>query len=155
MLLRRSNSGRFLRQPSSLGRERFAIKRCGRAIRRRERSLYAIRRHDLAAEVYHLKEPQKLPLVMSPDETKRLVAMARNIKVRVVLSLGYGCGLRAGEVVLGQRRAWDRRAEHVSSRVAALPKSSEACQQLPLHLSSLGACPHDFVCFLGRQPRVQ
>ena len=58
-----------------------------------------LRRHDLAAEVYHLKEPQKLPLVMSPDETKRLLAMARSIKVRVVLSLGYGCGLRAGEVV--------------------------------------------------------
>jgi site-specific recombinase XerD len=58
-----------------------------------------LRRHDLAAEVYHLKEPQKLPLVMSPDETKRLLAMARNLKVRVVLSLGYGCGLRAGEVV--------------------------------------------------------
>jgi integrase/recombinase XerD len=58
-----------------------------------------LRRHDLAAEVYHLKEPQKLPLVMSPDETKRLLAMAGNIKVRVVLSLGYGCGLRAGEVV--------------------------------------------------------
>jgi site-specific recombinase XerD len=58
-----------------------------------------LRRHDLAAEVYHLKEPQKLPLVMSPDETKRLLAMAGNVKVRVVLSLGYGCGLRAGEVV--------------------------------------------------------
>ena len=27
-----------------------------------------LRRHDLAAEVYHLKEPQKLPLVMSPLE---------------------------------------------------------------------------------------
>ena len=58
-----------------------------------------LRRHDLAAEVYHLKEPQKLPLVLSPDETKRLLAMARSIKVRVVLSLGYGCGLRAGQVV--------------------------------------------------------
>ena len=58
-----------------------------------------LRRHDLAAEVYHLKEPQKLPLIMSPDKTKRLLAMARSIKVRVVLSLGYGCGLRAGEVV--------------------------------------------------------
>jgi integrase/recombinase XerD len=58
-----------------------------------------LRRHDLAAEVYHLKEPQKLPLVMSPDETKRLLAMARSIKVRVALGLGYGCGLRAGEVV--------------------------------------------------------
>jgi integrase/recombinase XerD len=37
--------------------------------------------------------------VMSPDETKRLLAVAHNLKVRVLLSLGYGCGLRAGEVV--------------------------------------------------------
>ena len=36
---------------------------------------------------------------MSPDEAKRLLAMARNLKVRVLLALGYGCGLRAGEVV--------------------------------------------------------
>src|SRR5215467_5883838 len=36
---------------------------------------------------------------MSPDETKRLLAVAHNLKVRVLLSLGYGCGLRAGEVI--------------------------------------------------------
>src|SRR5258707_13591867 len=36
---------------------------------------------------------------MSPDETKRLLAVASNLKVRMLLSLGYGCGLRAGEVV--------------------------------------------------------
>src|SRR5262244_3726646 len=58
-----------------------------------------LRRLDLAAEIYHLREPQKIPLVMSPDETKRLLAVARNLKVRVLLSLGYGCGLRAGEVI--------------------------------------------------------
>jgi len=58
-----------------------------------------LRRLDLAAEIYHLREPVKIPLVMSPDETKRLLAVARNLKVRVLLSLGYGCGLRAGEVI--------------------------------------------------------
>jgi integrase/recombinase XerD len=58
-----------------------------------------LRRLDLAAEIYHIREPQKVPLVMSPDETKRLLAVAQNLKVRVLLSLGYGCGLRAGEVI--------------------------------------------------------
>jgi integrase/recombinase XerD len=58
-----------------------------------------LRRLDLAAEIYHLREPQKVPLVMSPDETKRLLAVASNLKARVLLSLSYGCGLRAGEVV--------------------------------------------------------
>jgi len=58
-----------------------------------------LRRLDLAAEIYHLREPQKIPLVMSQDETRRLLAVASSLKVRILLSLGYGCGLRAGEVV--------------------------------------------------------
>ena len=58
-----------------------------------------LRRLDLAAEVYHIKEPQKIPLVMSRVEVKRLLAMAKNPKVRVLLALCYGCGLRAGEAV--------------------------------------------------------
>ena len=58
-----------------------------------------LRRLDLAAEIYHLREPQKIPQVMSLDEMKRLLAVASSLKARVLLSLGYGCGLRAGEVV--------------------------------------------------------
>src|SRR3989441_11687863 len=58
-----------------------------------------LRRLDLAGEIYHIREPQKIPLVMSPDETRRLLAVAGNLKVRTLLSLGYGCGLRASEVV--------------------------------------------------------
>ena len=58
-----------------------------------------LRRLDLAAEIYHLREPQKIPLVMSQDETRRLLAVASSLKARTLLSLGYGCGLRAGEVV--------------------------------------------------------
>ncbi len=58
-----------------------------------------LRRLDLTAEIFHIKEPQKIPLVMSPDEAKRLLAMAGNLKVHVLLALGYGAGLRAGEVV--------------------------------------------------------
>src|SRR4030081_632791 len=58
-----------------------------------------LRRLDLAAEIYHIREPQKIPLVMSADETKRLLAVARSLKARILLGLGYGCGLRAGEVV--------------------------------------------------------
>jgi integrase len=58
-----------------------------------------LRRLDLAGDIYHLREPQKIPLVMSPDETRRLLAVASNLKVRTLLSLGYGGGLRAIEVV--------------------------------------------------------
>ena len=58
-----------------------------------------LRRLDLAAEIYHIKEPQKIPLVMSADETRRLLAVAKTLKARVLFALGYGCGLRASEVV--------------------------------------------------------
>src|SRR5271167_3295924 len=57
-----------------------------------------LRRHDLAAEVWHLKEPQKLPPVLSPEEVKRILAMATSLKARAMLTLSYGCGLRASEV---------------------------------------------------------
>ena len=58
-----------------------------------------LRRLDLAAEIYHLREPQKIPQVISPDEARRLLVIASSLKARVMLSLCYGCGLRAGEVV--------------------------------------------------------
>ena len=58
-----------------------------------------LRRHDLAAEIWHLKEPQKLPPVLSPQEAKRVLAMATSLKAREMLTLAYGCGLRASEVV--------------------------------------------------------
>ena len=56
-----------------------------------------LRRLDLAAEIYHLREPEKLPLVMSADEVKRLLAVASSLKVRVLLSLAsfFYAGARA------------------------------------------------------------
>jgi len=58
-----------------------------------------LRRLDLAVEIYHLREPQKLPQVISPDEARRLLAVADSLRTRVLLSLAYGCGLRASEVI--------------------------------------------------------
>ena len=58
-----------------------------------------LRRHDLVAEIYHLKEPVKLPPILSMEEVKRLLACAASIKVRVLLALCYGCGMRGGEAV--------------------------------------------------------
>ncbi len=58
-----------------------------------------LRRLDLAAEIYHLREPQKIAQILSPDEVKRMLAMAKSPKAQVLFSLAYGCGLRGGEVV--------------------------------------------------------
>jgi hypothetical protein len=59
----------------------------------------------LAAEIYHLREPQKIPLVMSQNETRRLLAVASSLKVRVLLSLGYGWRLRRDDRRLALERA--------------------------------------------------
>ena len=81
-----------------------------------------LRRHDLAAEVYHLREPQKIPLVMSQDEIKRLLAVTASIKVRAMLSLAYGCGLRTGEVV--RLRVGDiDSAQNIVRIVQSLPRT--------------------------------
>ena len=58
-----------------------------------------MKRPDLADGIYYLREPKRIPKVMSPPEVKRLIAMARVLQAQVTLSLAYGCGLRAGEVV--------------------------------------------------------
>jgi site-specific recombinase XerD len=58
-----------------------------------------LRRHNLVAEIFYLKEPVKVPLVLSKKEIKRILLMAPSQKARVILSPAYGCGMRAGEVV--------------------------------------------------------
>ena len=58
-----------------------------------------LKRPDLADGIYYLREPRKIPKVMSAAEVKRLLTMARGLTAQAALSLAYGCGLRAGEVV--------------------------------------------------------
>jgi integrase/recombinase XerD len=58
-----------------------------------------LRRLDLAEAIFSVREPKRIPPVMSQKEIKRLLAMARGLKAQAALSLAYGCGLRAGEVV--------------------------------------------------------
>ena len=58
-----------------------------------------LRRPDIADQIQYIREPQKIPLVLSPEEVKRLLTAAKRLKARVLLSLAYGCGLRAAEVV--------------------------------------------------------
>ena len=46
-----------------------------------------------------LKTPQKLPTILSVDEMQRLLNAAPGLKARAALSVAYGAGLRASEVV--------------------------------------------------------
>jgi len=46
-----------------------------------------------------VREPQRLPVVLTSDEVTRVLAAAPSLKWRAALSVAYGAGLRASEVV--------------------------------------------------------
>src|SRR6185369_15364134 len=46
-----------------------------------------------------VREPRKLPVVLSPEEVARFLQAASGLKYRAALSVAYGAGLRANEVV--------------------------------------------------------
>jgi integrase/recombinase XerD len=56
-------------------------------------------RGELLAKVQPLRVPQTLPMVLSQDEVARLLAAVTNLKHHTALSLAYGTGLRASEVI--------------------------------------------------------
>ena len=94
-----------------------------------------LRRHDLAAEIWHLKEPQKLPPVLSPEEVKRVLAMATSLKARAMLTLAYGCGLRASEVV--RLRAGDSDSDQMIIRVVQAKGRKDRNVMLPAEILDL------------------
>ncbi|MDP6952053.1 MAG: site-specific integrase [Alphaproteobacteria bacterium] len=56
-------------------------------------------RDDAAVGMTTVREPRKLPVILSPEEVARLLDAAPGLKYRAALSVAYGAGLRASEVV--------------------------------------------------------
>src|SRR5262245_50998512 len=46
-----------------------------------------------------VREPRRLPVVLSPGEVARLLDAAPGLKYKAALSVAYGAGLRASEVI--------------------------------------------------------
>ena len=46
-----------------------------------------------------VRKPRKLPVILSAEEVTLLLDAARGLKYRAALSMAYGAGLRASEVV--------------------------------------------------------
>ncbi len=55
-------------------------------------------RGELMTMMSAVREPHRLPVVLSREEVARLLAAVRNPKHRAALSVAYGAGLRASEV---------------------------------------------------------
>ncbi|UUZ74925.1 site-specific integrase [Polaromonas sp. P1(28)-13] len=56
-------------------------------------------RADAMARMQPVRVPRTLPVVLSREEVARLIAAAANLKHQTALSVAYGTGLRASEVV--------------------------------------------------------
>jgi integrase len=55
--------------------------------------------HEIVEHTHAIHEPRKLPVVLGPEEVARLLDAAPGLKYKAALSVAYGAGLRAAEVV--------------------------------------------------------
>ena len=56
-------------------------------------------RPDMARHLTFVREPRRIPVVLSPEEVARLLEAAPGPKYKAALSAAYGAGLRVSEVV--------------------------------------------------------
>ena len=54
---------------------------------------------ELTRHMHPVREPRKIPIILSPEEVARLIGCAGNLKNQTALSVAYGAGLRVSEVV--------------------------------------------------------
>ena len=73
--------------------------------------------------------------MLSPEEVKRVLTMATSLKARAMLTLAYGCGLRAGEVV--RLRAGDIDSEQKIIRIVQSKGRKDRHVMLPLEVLKL------------------
>jgi len=60
---------------------------------------HVLQRPNFVPFVPFARKPKKLPVILSPDEVRRLLAAAATDRDRLMLRLAYGCGLRLGEIL--------------------------------------------------------
>ncbi len=61
--------------------------------------MVTLRKPQVVARLPFIREPRKLPVVLSPEEVARLLDAAPGLKYKAALSVGYGAGLRASEII--------------------------------------------------------
>ena len=90
------------------------------------------------AKMQPVRVPRTLPVILSREEVARLITAARNLKHQTALSVAYGAGLRASEVIAlkvgdvdGQRMTL--RVERGKGRVS--PRSGS---RQPAHAAGAG-----------------
>ncbi|MEN8176262.1 MAG: site-specific integrase [Pseudomonadota bacterium] len=74
-------------------------------------------RDDAQVGMTTVREPRKLPVILSPEEVRRLLDAAPGLKYRAALSVAYGAGLRASEIVSLKMSDIDSDSERMVIRV--------------------------------------
>jgi integrase/recombinase XerD len=54
--------------------------------------------HQVLRKMSSVHEPRRLPVILTPEEVRRLLEAASSLKYKAALSTAYGAGLRASEV---------------------------------------------------------
>jgi len=93
--------------PEDVRRFQLHLAQCGAHVAILNHTVSALRffigvtlgRHDIVEHTTFIHEPRKLPVVLSPEEVARLLNAAPGLKYKAALSVAYGAGLRAAEVV--------------------------------------------------------
>jgi site-specific recombinase XerD len=61
--------------------------------------MVTLRKPDVVIHLPFVREPRRLPVVLSPEEVARLLDAAPGLKYKAALSVAYGAGLRASEII--------------------------------------------------------
>ena len=101
-------------------------------------------RREAAAWMTTVREPRKLPVILSPQEVTRLLDAAPGLKYRAALSAAYGAGLRASEVVslklsdIATATAWSSASSRARAARTATPCYRRRCSSF----CAPGGWPH-------------
>jgi integrase len=61
--------------------------------------IVTLRKPQVVIRLPFIREPRKLPIVLSPEEVARLLDAAPSLKHQAALSVAHGAGLRASEII--------------------------------------------------------
>jgi site-specific recombinase XerD len=93
-------------EPEDLRRYQLYMASCGASYARMNLAATALRfffhttlgRTGFGDRMARIPTPERLPVVLSPEEVALLLAHAPSLKYRAALSVAYGCGLRVSEI---------------------------------------------------------
>ena len=81
-------------------------------------------RTDIASHLPFVRQPHKLPVVLSPEEVSRFLAAAPGLKYKAAFSVAYGAGLRASEVTSLKPTDIDSKRMVIRGRAGQGPQGS-------------------------------